>query len=121
VNAAPRGAARANIGAAADGVVSLVAARIERALVRRERYRCVRPQVEREGGGWKVMSPNCSRKVDAAGGTIAIAWLEPDSSGRWRLYARDHALAAWVPVGVGLTLDQALQQLCTDARREFWQ
>ncbi len=105
----------------AGSVVSLVAARILRALARRERYRYVQPQVEREGASWKVVSPNCSRNVDASGGTIAIAWLEPDSAGRWRLYARDHTLSAWVPVAVGLTLDAALQHLCSDAKREFWQ
>ncbi len=105
----------------AEGVVSLVAARIVRALARRERYKYVQPQVEREGAGWKVVSPNCSRTVDASGGTIAIAWLEPESAGRWRLHSRDHALSIWVPMGVGLTLDAALQLLCSDVKREFWQ
>jgi hypothetical protein len=102
-------------------VVSLVARRIARALASRERYRYVRPDVAREGAGWKVTSPNCSRKVDAGGGAIDIAWLEPERDGLWCLHARNHARATWAPIATGLTLDEALRLLCTDARREFWQ
>ena len=117
MSAAPRRSAPAP---ADEGVVSLVAARIARALSRRERYKYVQPHVEREGAGWKVVSPNCSRNVDASGRAIDIAWLEPDRVGHWRLYSRDHVLAIWMLVGAGLTLDAALQQLCIDVRREFW-
>ena len=78
---------------------SLDRARIARALARRQRYKYVKPHVEREGLGWKVVSPNCSRSVDAAGGEIAIAWLVPGSNGQWLLHARDHAQGCWGPSG----------------------
>jgi hypothetical protein len=55
--------------------------------------------VSAEGGGWKIVSPNCSRSVDSNGGDIAIAWLQPQGDGRWRLHARDHVNQAWVPEG----------------------
>jgi hypothetical protein len=35
------------------------------------------PRVLREGLGWKVVSPNCSRNIDREGGEIDIAWLVP--------------------------------------------
>ena len=102
-------------------VVALDRARIERALGRRARYRYVQPRVEPEGSGWKVVSPNCSRNIDAAGGEIAIAWLVPAGEGRWSLHARDHANGCWVPRAAGLTLHEALGRLCADPLREFWQ
>lgn len=102
-------------------VVALDRARIARALAQRERYRYVRPRVEREGPGWKVVSPNCSRSVDPAGGEIGIAWLVPASHGKWLLHARDHAQACWVLKAAGLRLDEALRRLCSDPDREFWQ
>lgn len=105
-----------------DGtVLALDRARIARALSRRARYRYVRPRVEREGLGWKVVSPNCSRSVDPAGGEIGIAWLVPASQGRWLLHARDHAQGCWVLKAAGLRLDEALRRLCADPQREFWQ
>ena len=62
----------------------------------------MRPRVEREGLGWKVVSPNCSRTVDPAGGEIDIAWLVPASNGHWLLHARDHAQGCWVLKASGL-------------------
>lgn len=102
-------------------VLALDRARIARALARRERYKYVRPRVEREGLGWKVVSPNCSRSVDPAGGEIGIAWLVPASNGQWLLHARDHAHDCWVLKAAGLRLDEALSRLCVDPNREFWQ
>lgn len=102
-------------------VLALDRARIARALARRQRYKYVRPHVEREGAGWKVVSPNCSRSVDPAGGEIGIAWLVPTRHGQWQLHARDHARGCWVLKAAGLRLDEALQRLCTDPEREFWQ
>ena len=77
------------------GVVpSLDQRRIERALQARTRYKYVHPRVLREGLGWKIVSPNCSRNVDAQGGEIDIAWLVPHSGG-WLLYSRDHVQDCW--------------------------
>lgn len=101
-------------------VVSLDRAAIQRALAARHRYKYVQPRVEPEGDGWKVVSPNCSRSVDADGGDIAIAWLRRGKGG-WTLYARDHRLAAWLPKLVERPLTQALVLLCEDPNRDFWQ
>lgn len=101
-------------------VLALDRARIARALGRRERYRYVRPRVEREGRGWKVVSPNCSRSVDPAGGDIDIAWLVRASNGQWLLHARDHHAGCWVLKAASLRMDDALQRLCSDPHREFW-
>lgn len=103
-----------------SGVYELDRVRIEHALARRSRYKYVSPRLLREDGGWIVVSPNCSRNVDAAGGEIPIAWLEPDGNGRWRLHAHDHAAKAWVCKARGLTLPDALDHLCVDEQREFW-
>jgi hypothetical protein len=103
-----------------DKVVGLVPARIERALVHRARYHYVQPRVEREGRGWKIVSPNCSRQVDPQGGEIAIAWFEPLRDGRWALYRRDHARAAWCREAAGLGLDDALARVCNDPLGRFW-
>jgi hypothetical protein len=104
----------------APQVLALDRARIARALGKRERYKYVRPRVEREGLGWKVVSPNCSRSVDPAGGEIEIAWLVPASNGQWLLHARDHGAGCWVLKAAGLRMDEALQRLCSDPQREFW-
>ena len=105
---------------ASPAVLDLVRVRIERALTRRARYRYVHPHVEREGAGWKIVSPNCSRNVDPAGGAIDIAWLAPVEQGLWQVHARDHAAAAWVRAGGPQPLDAALAQVCDDPDRRFW-
>jgi hypothetical protein len=99
-------------------VVDLEQARIERALHRRARYRYVRPQVQRDGAGWRVSSPNCSRSVDPAGGEIDIARLEPMAEG-WLLLMRDHARREWRAHSTG-PLPLLLELLAQDASREFW-
>ncbi|MCE4537917.1 hypothetical protein LXT12_11725 [Pelomonas sp. P7] len=101
-------------------VRSLAQARIERALSRRARYRYVVPRVEREGRGWKVVSPNCSRNVDRSGGDIAIAWFVPLDGGHWLLHSRDHRAGCWRVEASGLTLEEALQRVCEDPLRVFW-
>lgn len=106
--------------AATGRVVDLTLARIERALAQRSRYRYVHPQVRREGEGYAVRSPNCSRNIDAAGGEIDIAWLLPANEGGWLLHARDHAGNRWRIEFAGLSLDEALLRLCQDPRRIFW-
>jgi hypothetical protein len=101
--------------------------RIEVALEARSRYKYVTPRVEREGLGWKVVSPNCSRNVDASGGEILIAWLVPTqalATGApcgWLLHARDHANGCWLLKLRANTLAEALERLVSDERREFWQ
>lgn len=102
-------------------VVNLEQARIQRALAARKRYKYVRPRVLREGAGWKVASPNCSRSIDPQGGEVDIAWLVPTPQGRWQLFARDHARGCWQLRAEGLALDAALARLCEDPQREFWQ
>jgi hypothetical protein len=132
----------------ATRVLSLDARRIENALAARARYKYVQPRVEREGLGWKVVSPNCSRNVDPAGGEIDIAWLVPVEStlgrsrvdsappgglarsdrsggavhgGGWLLFSRDHAQDCWQVRRREASLSAALAHLCADPDREFWQ
>ncbi|HJV63768.1 MAG TPA: hypothetical protein VJ743_22665 [Albitalea sp.] len=102
-------------------VVALDQARILRAIARRRRYRYVQPRVEREGLGWKIVSPNCSRNIDARGGDIDIAWLVPVNEGAWLLHARDHVQGCWVLKASGVSLHAALTAVCDDALREYWQ
>jgi hypothetical protein len=105
---------------AARAVTALDRSRIERALARRARYRYVQPRVEPEGAGWKIVSPNCSRRIDAGGGEIHIAWFEPTGPGRWAVHSRDHVHRAWRLEAVAMTLPQALAQVCTDALGRYW-
>ena len=100
--------------------------RIEVALEQRSRYKYVHPRVLREGLGWKVVSPNCSRNIDREGGEIDIAWLvptqTPDSGvpGSWLLHARDHAHSCWVLKQRAPTLAAALDTLLRDEARDYW-
>ena len=109
---------------ATTGVVSIAHQRIVRALAARERYRYVTPRVEPldDGGrpGWRVVSPNCSRKVDAHGGEIDIAWFVQQPDGRWQLRAREHTLGRWRTTLDGATLQDALARVCEDPQREYW-
>ena len=84
------------------------------------RYRYVKPRVEREGAGWKIVSPNGSRRIDASGGEIDIAWFEPTSPGRWAVHSRDHARGAWRLEAGAVTLHHALAQVCTDVLGRYW-
>lgn len=102
-----------------DTVLHAELQHIVQALAGRSRYRYVQPLVQREGAGWKIVSPNCSRQVDPDGGLIDIAWLCP-SAGSWQLHARSHKPAQWVRVADGLTLDEALTQVCLDPVGLFW-
>jgi hypothetical protein len=111
---------RAPVAGRADNVVALAPARIERALAQRQRYRYVQPRVEREGQGWKIVSPNCSRNIDPNGGEIAIAWFEPLRDGRWALHSRDHARDAWRIDARAIAFDDALARVCVDALGRFW-
>ena len=105
----------------ASKVMALAPLRIARALDQRTRYKYVQPRVEPEGAGWKIVSPNCSRNVDPAGGDIAIAWFVQGLDGRWQLHARDHGAGEWRPMAQGLSLHEALALVCTVPHREYWQ
>jgi hypothetical protein len=110
--------------AAPRAVVDLAPTRIARALLHRTRYKYVQPRVQRwaDGGssGWQIVSPNCSRSVDAAGGEIAIAAFEPAADGRWRLHVRDHRKASWQLIAEGLSLEEAVARVCADPLGVFW-
>lgn len=101
-------------------VVSLEQTRIQRALRERVRYRYVQPQVLREGSGWRIASPCCSRNVDPAGGVIDVAWLQRLPRGGWRLHARDHARDAWLRHSESDQLVELLDTICLDPERLFW-
>jgi hypothetical protein len=102
-------------------VLSFDERRIALGLQGRTRYKYVQPRVVREGLGWKVVSENCSRNIDAQGGEIDIAWLLPRSDGGWLLYSRDHARGCWQLRLTAGTLAAVMERLCTDPDREFWQ
>lgn len=104
-----------------SNIRDLDARRIERALDQRVRYKYVHPRVVREGKGWKVVSPNCSRNIDPTGGEIDIAWLVPDAELGWLLYSRDHVLACWQMRRSDASLPALLTHLCEDPNREYWQ
>lgn len=96
--------------------------RIVRLLETRERYRYVKPIVERFGSGYRIQSPCCSRKVDAAGGIIDIAWLEYDAeAGAWNLHRKNHVQNRWEFNLRARRLDEVVQWLNEDPARVFWQ
>ena len=108
----------------ACGVADLVQLRINRALAHRVRYKYVRPRVEAWAvagqQGWKIVSPNCSRQIDPAGGEIDIAWLVQDGERRWVAHARDHARGGWRAMDGGLSLEALLARVCADPLRVYW-
>jgi hypothetical protein len=121
MNAVPQRRARQTTGESAAKVVVLAPVHILFGIAQRRRYKYVQPRVEREGLGWKIVSPNCSRNIDPSGGEIDIAWFVPANEGAWLLYARCHAHACWVLKASGLALAAALATVCEDTRREYWQ
>jgi hypothetical protein len=95
--------------------------RIARILEGRRRYRYVAPAVMQIPGGYRIESPCCSRNVDAAGGVIDIARIEPLVRERtWLLYRLDHALRAWIVYGTFESLNAVLEVLNEDPDRLFW-
>jgi hypothetical protein len=117
----PLAAGTAPGGAAITQPNELDARRIERALKRRLRYRYVQPLVVGEPGGYRVLSPCCSRRVDAVGGTIDIARLQYDARrNNWQLYAKDHLRDRWLLQTQG-RLHELLELLNADPGRVFWQ
>ena len=102
-------------------VFALDGARILRALKERRRYKYVRPRIIHDGWGWVVMSPNCSRSIDASGGEIPIARFQHAQDGSWEIEAYDHAAGRWVFKANCPRLSEALALVCEDPKREYWQ
>lgn len=94
--------------------------RIARALARRKLYRYVHPQVQAIAGGYVVVSPCCSRKVDPDGGLIDIARMECLRNGQWLMYAKDHDVNDWVACGRFRRLLDVIHFLNEDTERIFW-
>lgn len=96
--------------------------RIARLLAQRVRYRYVEPEVQAIAGGYQIVSPCCSRNIDASGGTIDIARLEyVYQEGLWRLYHKDHQRNMWQLHTVAPMLKMLITQLNEDPSRVFWQ
>lgn len=95
--------------------------RIQRSLQQRLRYRYVSPIVESEPGGYRIVSPCCSRNIDPGGGPIDIARLvyEPQRN-TWRLCSKNHATEVWELQAEG-RLHELLALLNQDPQRVFWQ
>ena len=96
--------------------------RISGLLNMRVRYRYVEPEVRAIVGGYLIVSPCCSRNIDASGGTIEIARLEyADQEKIWRLYHKDHKQGVWKLHSVAAMLQVLITQLNEDPSRVFWQ
>lgn len=97
--------------------------RIVRRLEARVRYRYVAPMVLPDTRGYTIVSPCCSRNIDAAGGVIDIARIEYDEAARrWSLYHKDHAAdGGWRLFMQGEQLDAVMDSLNEDPQRVFWQ
>jgi hypothetical protein len=96
--------------------------RIERSLKARQRYRYVKPRVVPVAGGYRVVSPCCSRNIDPDGGEIDVALLYWDSARAvWRLLWKDHNAATWELHSMYERLGLATDVLNADPERLFWQ
>jgi hypothetical protein len=96
--------------------------RIARMLEQRVRYRYVEPEVQATDDGYQIVSPCCSRNIDASGGTIDIARLEyVATEGLWRLYHKEHKQGVWKMYAVSPLLQMLIMQLNEDPMRVFWQ
>ena len=96
--------------------------RITRLLAQRVRYRYVEPEVQAITSGYQIVSPCCSRNIDAGGGMIDIARLEyVYAEGIWRLYHKDHQQGVWKLHSVAPILQMLISQLNEDPSRVFWQ
>jgi len=93
--------------------------RISRLLKKRARYQYVSPSVQAIPGGYRIVSPCCSRNVDEAGGPIDIARIEW-GNGMWTLYSRDHAGQTWRLQIQASRLDRLMDCLNEDSQRVFW-
>lgn len=95
--------------------------RIEKALSGRARYRYVSPEVRAEEGGYRILSPCCSRNIDKEGGVIDIARLEYLPLRKvWLLYRKDHRRDQWDIYAELPSLGDVLELLKCDPLRVFW-
>lgn len=95
--------------------------RIARRLATRKRYRYVAPAVQPCAGGYRIVSPCCSRNVDSDGGVIDIARIEYDEAlRRWNLYYMDHAGGSWQLFMHAQQLERLMHSLNEDPQRLFW-
>lgn len=95
--------------------------RIEHALARRKRYRYVSPRVATVPGGYQIMSPCCSRRIDPNGGIVDIARLIfAEAQRHWLLYRKDHDAGTWRLHAEYDALPALLQQINNDPGRIFW-
>ncbi|MGV8891571.1 MAG: DUF3024 domain-containing protein [Burkholderiaceae bacterium] len=96
--------------------------RIVRRLETRVRYRYVAPLVHACERGYRIVSPCCSRNIDATGGIIDIAQIEFDEvTQQWNLYYRDHDKNNWLLFMCTAQLDRLMDSLNEDPLRVFWQ
>jgi hypothetical protein len=96
--------------------------RIERALRERKRYRYVSPSVLAVASGYRIVSPCCSRNIDADGGVIDVALLQYcDDVDQWDLYRKNHSLNNWEVQKRYTRLTELLDGLREDPDRQFWQ
>ena len=94
--------------------------RIVRLLKKRVRYHYVSSSVQAVAGGYRIVSPCCSRNIDRSGGLIDIARIEWEA-GVWTLYSRDHACKCWLIHTQASRLDLLMDCLNEDGKRVFWQ
>ena len=100
----------------------LDARRIMKRLAQRQRYRYVTPRVVFVENGYQIVSPCCSRNVDAQGGEIDIARLEFDADRlMWLLFRKNHRTLQWELSIRTEHLEGVLSVLNDDTKREFWQ
>jgi hypothetical protein len=96
--------------------------RIQRALKSRKRYRYVTPMVTPALGGYRIISPCCSRNIDQAGGVVDVALICHDpTNAMWKLFWRNHRKGDWELHSVHERLHVALDELNADPERIFWQ
>ncbi|WGR93590.1 MULTISPECIES: DUF3024 domain-containing protein [unclassified Bradyrhizobium] len=96
--------------------------RIERALITRNRYRYVMPNVKPVRSGYLVESPCCSHNIDKGGGLIDIALVHYDVvSEVWKLFFKNHVRESWEFYSIFQRLTSAIDELNADPERLFWQ
>ncbi|RZI42965.1 DUF3024 domain-containing protein [Herbaspirillum sp. HC18] len=96
--------------------------RIARLLEKRERYQYVSPSVRPENGGYRIVSPCCSRNIDQSGGLIDIALIVFDEKSRsWNLFCKDHGRNMWQFHLRAAGLHAVMECLNADSGRVFWQ
>jgi hypothetical protein len=96
--------------------------RIERSLKSRRRYRYVSPIVTPAFGGYRIVSPCCSRNIDPDGGVVDVALICHDQEhALWKLFWKNHLKGDWELHSVHERLIRALEALNADPERMFWQ